>query len=230
MNLRERIGEVIGKVWSPAVATISALRHARMFHPSGLTFRGRVTPIECRDFAPLGARFGGEVLFRASAALSKEERRLDVLGIALRFDGGQDLLFATIRSPLTMGLALFATKADDYFANQYWAVSPFDAEGVGTIKLRLTPARRPLHMDGRDATLRAAVDRGDGIWILEARRTFHREWAPIARIDLVREVAIDQDALQFDPFHAGLGLEPRGLVHAIRRAVYPASQAGRGAE
>jgi len=56
-------------------------------------------------------------------------------------------------------------------------------------------------------------------------RSLH--WHPIARVDLDRQVTIDQAALQFDPFRAGLGLQLVGLVHAVRRAAYPASRAGR---
>ncbi|MDB4963179.1 MAG: hypothetical protein JWP01_3178 [Myxococcales bacterium] len=241
VGLREATGEAIGRWWAPAVATVSRVRKARMFHPSGHTFVGRCEPVEDSSFAALADRLEGRVLARCSSALWRAELPwLDVLGIGLRIRpgrgpaldhqatrGDQDLLFATIRSPLTMFASPFTTDARDITGNQYWAVSPFLAEPIGRVKLRLRPVA-PVHARGsRSARLRAAVDAGRAAWWLEARRTLTVGWHPVARIVLQREAAIDQAALRFDPFRTGLGIEPVGLVHAIRRAAYAASQQAR---
>ncbi len=53
-------------------------------------------------------------------------------------------------------------------------------------------------------------------------RTFHPD-------GMVFEAKVDQAALHFSAFNDGKGIVPRGFVHAIRLAVYPASQEGRPA-
>jgi hypothetical protein len=81
----------------------------------------------------------------------------------------------------------------------------------------------PVRFPGRRvARLYQAVQAGRASWWIEARRTLHLRWHRVARIDLEREVDVDQDALFFDPFRGTL--RPVGLVHAIRHATYAASQ------
>lgn len=211
-----------------------------MFHPDGLTFAGHVAPLAS---SPLASAFAGRVLVRCAAALWRGGREhLDVLGFALRVRAGdgptlderaqpgdQDLLFATIRSPFTMLLSPLFTDATDFVDQRYWAVSPFAHDGR-RYELRVSPVdppRRPVLRQPRASRLLAAVHAHRAIWRLEVRETWTLRWHPIAQISLDRPVTIDQAALAFDPFRAGLGLEPVGLVHAIRRAAYAASRAGR---
>ncbi len=42
----------------------------------------------------------------------------------------------------------------------------------------------------------------------------------MATIELDHQLELDQEALAFDPFHAGRGLEPVGLVNGLRVATY----------
>ncbi len=210
-----------------------------MFHPTGHTFTGKIDAIVGGSFDAIGARLDGRVLIRVSGALWKSEReQFDVLGIGLRVhrgagtmtespdDGDQDLLFATIRSPLTMALSPFTTDASN-FLSSYWAVSPFAAPPVGRVKLRLRPIGHATIGATRIERLREAVRRGEAGWRLEARKTLTLPWHPVAVIHLEREAILDQAALAFDPFRTGADLTPVGLVHAIRRAVYAASQRAR---
>ena len=242
MQIRERIGTAIGKLLAPAIAAVSSLRKARTFHPRGLVFEGRSEPIIGGAFANLGADLEGRVLARFSQALWKRpSERFDVLGIALRFRaihrafdhrallGDRDLLLATIRSPFTMPLSPFTTNAHDFQANNFFAVAPFEVHGHDRVELRLVPVEPPQTDGPRADRLRTAVATGRCIWHLEARKTLTREWHAIARITFDRELDLDQEALQFDAFRTGEGLEPVGLVHAIRKAVYAAGQHSRPA-
>jgi hypothetical protein len=245
---REKLGELIGACWAPVVAAISRARQARMFHPTGLTFLGRVEPIACGhpELASLGHRLAGNVLARCSAALWRHPlQHVEVLGIALRFRPGalglvfdehptprdQDLLLATIQSPWTMPLAPWTTRADDFLANTFWAVSPFEiAPGRGgtlRVKLRMRPLDDWRGGDTRDDRLRYAIVAGRARWRLEARRTLTRTWHPIAQIALHEEIDLDQQALRFDPYRIGAGIVPVGTIQAIRRATYTASQDAR---
>jgi hypothetical protein len=204
-----------------------------MFHPEGMTFVGRTVAVD-GPYRELGEELAGRVLVRASAALWRGDfEHLDVLGMALRFrrsaaefdararPGDQDLLTATIRSPLTMLASPFFTDATDFVGNKYWAVSPFETD-VGRVELRLVPVDPARFPGRRAARLFQAVQAGRASWWVEARRTLRLRWHRVARVDLEHEVDIDQDALFFDPFRGTL--RPVGLVHAIRHATYAASQ------
>lgn len=238
-GLRERIGAAIGRRWAPYVAAISRARQGRMFHPEGHVFEGWVEPMLDNEMAPLGRELTGRVLARLSGALWRGGfEHLDVLGMALRFRrgpsptfdhhahaGDTDLLVATIRSPLTMFAALFLTDASDFTANRYWAVSPFDHATLGRIEIRLVPDEPVKLVGPRRAKLDHAVKIGRAAWWVQARRTLGLRWHPVARIQLENAVDLDQEALRFDPFRGVL--RPAGLVHAIRRSVYIASQNAR---
>ena len=244
-GLRERAGSWIGRAWAPFIAAIARLRRARMFHPDGHTFTGVVEPFRDEDgrapsdpaLLDLAGALGSRVLARLSGALWRGEvEHLDVLGLALRFRpsaqpfdhrphaGDTDLLTATIRSPLTMLGAPLVTDASDFVGNRYWAVSPFVFDGT-RLELRLVPVTGGPSAGTRLERLRAAVATGRAAWWLDARRTLHLRWHRVARITLEAPIELDQDALRFDPFRGVL--RPVGLVHAIRRAAYPASQGSR---
>jgi hypothetical protein len=236
--LREAVGGVIGTALAPVANLVSHCRGARTFHPDGLVFKAKVTPV---NDGVLSQRLAGAGLVRCSGALWREGHQWpDVLGVALRIlDDGearlethpkdQDLLFATILSPLTMPFAPFTTDVSDFFSNHYWAVAPFDAPGLGRVKLRLTPLQRAAKPGDRATRLRVLLREGHAGFTLEARQTFTLGWHPVARVELERELWTDQRALEFSPFHTGRGLIPVGFVHALRAAVYPASQRGREA-
>ena len=62
---------------------------------------------------------------------------------------------------------------------------------------------------------------------LAVRRRWRWGWVPVARIELRERADVNQEALAFSPFRDGRGIVPRGLVHALRRRVYPSSQRAR---
>ena len=214
-----------------------------MFHPEGHTFAGHALAIG-GPLGSLGEQLAGRVLARCSPALWRNGlEHLDVLGIALRFRpgegpaldhrataGDQDLLFATVPSPLVLLLSPFLTDASDFAGSRYWATSPFAIHEHGRVELRLSPvAPEACPAEGsRAARLRAAVAAGSAAWWLEARRTLTLRWHRVARIALERAIEIDQEALRMDPFRAGCGVMPVGFVHSLRRAAYAASQHARG--
>jgi len=240
-SLREALGDSVGALWSAPVAAVSALRHARMFHPRGVALHGTVEA-HPGPYAELARALEGPALARLSGALFKRDvPHLEVLGVALRFaservrdasprDGDQDLLFATMVSPLTMPLAPFTTRSDDFLANHYWAVAPFAVAGIGRVKFRLAPLAPTLPSTlGRNAALLRDIAAGGVAFHIELRPTFRWPWRAIATLRLESESAVDQEALRFDPFRAGRGIVPVGFVHAIRRRTYAASQAARPA-
>jgi hypothetical protein len=225
----ERLGKLTGFLLAPWTGAVSALRHARMFHPEGTVWQARVTALR-GPFGELARRLEGEALVRLSTAWWRGGKEwIDVLGIAVRI-GPQDLLFATIQHPWTMLLAPATTEQHDFLANDYFAVSPFDVDGVGRCKLRLvSPRPRGLHGD-REERLQEAVARGQAALRLEVKRLSGSEgWQPVAEIALAEPARVDQEALRFSPFRNGRGITPRGFVNMLRRGTYALSQLARPA-
>lgn len=238
-NAGERLGDLGGWLAAPWTFSGSWLRASRVFHPSGLVLRGHVVPAVTGGAAlALAERMQGPVLLRFSGAWWKRHQWPDVLGLALRCTrdassaqshaGDQDLLFATIRHPLTTALAPLSTDVSDYLANDYFGVSPFDADGLGRVKLRVTPLSRVTHGSDRRSALLEALRAGPLELLLETRPDrLAARYAPLVRIRIEGPATCDARELRFDPFVTGRGLQPVGFVHHVRRMAYAASRFGR---
>jgi hypothetical protein len=238
-TILEKLGLAAGRVAAPAFGALATVRRARVFHPVGELLEGAIHNVATDDLDALGAPLDGPVLARFSGAFWKSPSSPlpDVLGCALRIgdgpDGDQDLLFATIRRPWTMPFAPLTTRVDDYLANHYFAVSPFVVEGqAALLYLRLRPLRQPsagVGVQGRRERLAHALASGPIELALDAAYKAWGPWRQVARVRLDRPSARDGAALRFDPFRTGRGIVPHGLVHALRRGAYSASQAARRA-
>jgi hypothetical protein len=233
------LGLAAGWVMAPLFGLVSFARHARTFHPRGPTFHGVVTrhtgaPVALHGLAD---RLVGRALVRFSGALWKHAENVpDVLGCAIRLqhddtespepgDDDQDLLFATIRRPWTMPFAPLTTRIHDYLANDYFAVSPFDAGDGRRIYLRLHPHHPSTDPSGeRSDRLGHEVERGHAHLNLEVGDGPLGPWTPLVTVSLQRVARVDGEALRFRPFRDGRGLRPRGFVHALRVGVYAVSQ------
>lgn len=244
-SLVERVeqlaGVVGGMALAPSFAAISALRNARTFHPRGVVLSAQVAPATTRaPWAQVGERLAGPAIVRLSAALhEQEDAAIDILGCAIRFvpsldggattDGVQDLLLATSRTVVGLPLALLTTDVRDYLANDYYGIAPFAVDGFGRGYLRLRPGKHARALWGsRLETLAQALVHDEAVFRLELRRRgVGRRYQPVATIALRAPLALDQEALAFSPFHVDRGIEPRGFIHALRAATYPASVRGR---
>lgn len=229
---------------APFTAALSALRQSRMFHPRGVVCAARVVADPARpELASVAEALAGVALVRWSSALWKSGERTDVLGCALRFTsppltfepkpGDQDLLLATIQRPWTMPISPFTTRTHDFLANVYFGVSPFEVVGLGRVEWRVAPlAPSPAGADRRERLGLAALSRARlSLELAPYPGPWHRpdpaRFARVAVLELTGELELDQEALRFDPFRSGRGLEPVGFVHALRKATYRASQRAR---
>lgn len=239
-RLSDWSGAIAGSVLAPLAAFGSAVRRARVLHPSGTVLWGRVTPFKRYDeWSELAERLEGSVLVRFSGAWWKKRQWPDVLGCALRFThasepsiepmaGDQDLLLATVRVPATTLFAPLTTHVDDYLSNAYFGVSPFEYPALGRIKLRLVAERAAPHADSRSVGLEMALQQEPVRLRLEARNAAPKSaYHTVAEIELVRQVRLDQEKLSFDPYRTGRELSPAGFVHAMRIPVYAASRQAR---
>lgn len=243
ITFREQCGHLGGVLLAPLTAALSGLREARMFHPDGVVYSaGLVSAASAPELQHLAERLGRTALVRFSSALWRRGHDYpDVMGVALRFPIGsapaahtQDLLLATIRFPWTMPFAPFATNFRSFLWNHYHAVSPFEVDGVGAVKFRLRSPRlgNALPMTRAEHLARVAAE-GAASFELQLRRldapVWSRRWETIAKLTLMKPLAVDQAALRFSPFNSGAGIRPTGFVHALRVAAYAASQEARPA-
>lgn len=239
-----RAGLALGWVIGPVFALTSWLRRSRTFHPRGAVYHAWAAqhPAVAQELSPLAERLTGAALVRFSGALWKRAESLpDVLGCAIRLragdsgdgedaepsEGDQDLLFATIRRPWTMPFAPFSTAVHDYLANDYFAVSPFDAGLPRSIYLRLHPVEKARERGSRGDRLARAVARHAAVLDLEASHGPFGPWSPLITLVLQRPARMDSERLRFRPFRSGRGLTPRGFVHSLRVGVYALSQGAR---
>lgn len=189
------------------------------------------------DVRAAATRLAGSGLIRLSSAWWKTGELPDLLGVGLRIgrddregEGDeQDLLFASARSLVTLVPAALRTDVHDFLANDYFAIAPYELEGVGRVKLKLR-SRGPSP-DGHDraSRLRAAVEAGQtGFDLLVARGTGGTEdYEPFVHVWIGEPLELDDEKLRLTPEHAGRGLRPVGFVNAARRLAYDASRRAR---
>jgi hypothetical protein len=244
-SLSRTVGQFAGGVLSPFTAGLSALRRSRMFHPRGLLCRAQVEAAAAEPaLQAVAESLAGVALVRWSSALWKRGEWLDVLGCGLRFTGSplsvqpspgdQDLLLATIERPWTMPFAPFATRTHDFLDNVYYGVSPFEVAGLGKVEWRLVPEYPAVVGKTRAERLGRAMQDGHARLRLELApyngplsRPHSAAFKRVVRLELTGWLELDQEALRFDPFRSGRGIQPVGFVHAMRRATYAASQRNR---
>jgi hypothetical protein len=243
MSFSEELGRVIGGIWAPAVRVGATLRHARILHPEGITYRAEVRVVTPREsLQPVASRLAGSALVRLSTALWRGQREWpDVLGLAVRLrseeavteeasPGDQDLLFATVRSPWTLGLAPFSTDTHDWLENDYYAVSPFHVNGLGRAKLRAVASHADAPGQTRVERLEAARRTGQARFTFEVRPLKGESagrWYPLVELRLLEQVELEPATLRFWPFRNGRGITPVGFVHSLRIPTYRQSQEAR---
>jgi hypothetical protein len=241
MRADEALGRAIGGLLAPVTGEGSLIRRARLFHPDGVVYRAEVRPlVRTGAVGELAQRLAGPAIVRLSGGWWRNERELpDVLGVAIRLrteddlsaepgPRDQDLTFATFRHMWSLPLAPLGTNVHDYLANDYYAVLPYYALGLGRIKLRLIPPQVKTVGEDRRERLERAVAADLAVLRLEMRRArVGAPWEQVAAIDLRERALVDQDKLAFSPFRSGRGLEPVGLFQMVRAATYASSRTGR---
>jgi len=247
-----RVGRFFGELLAPVFGAGSRARGARFFHPDGHTYRAVVTAGPTGRFAETAARLEGDALIRLGLGLHRlrdpdDDPMFDALSLAIRFyDGGlepgpevrpgdQDLLVTAWaeRFHHFFWKVPFVGSTTDFLANDYFPAMPYAVEGED-VWLRVVPDRSPrASVDAPEDANR--IERLDAQIAADAAR-FHLEvqlddedesWHRLAEIRFVEPVDVDQDALHYSANLQGRGLHPRGVVAAMRGAVYRASQDGR---
>lgn len=221
---------VVEGVLASALATGSALRRARVFHPVGVAYAVTVR-IEPGPAGPWGAPLLDRPatlpgVVRLSRGAGLPEGLPDVLGLALRLTDAhgpgrhQDLLVNTAgREPLVRQVFL---PARGFGTGRYSSVLPYRT-GTG----RVLFGARPLG----GGTLRtfAELDRaaaaGELRFRLEAARP-GGPWRPVGTVEVGERLpdAVARELRFHVNEHTGGGIAPVGLRQELRRRSYLMSQ------
>ena len=211
--------------------TTSTIRRARTFHPIGAAFEATFTVDQPAGVGVdlLDTPGVHDAVVRLSRGVGLREPWPDVLGLALRVQDAhglgahQDLLLVTSgERPIVRHLFVPATSFD---AIRFSSVLPYrlgDRDMLFGARSDDLDGRRlflnDIERDGATSPVRFTID------VATPRGT----WEQVARLDIGRQLSDrTADALRFNPANTGGGIRPIGVLQAVRRLSYAASQAGR---
>jgi hypothetical protein len=221
------VDRTVGRLVAPTFGLLTRLRGARVFHPHG---RAYATEIDVGPTAPIApGRYQGIV--RLSRGLGLPEPWPDVLGLAVRMlnadglGGIQDLLLVS-SLPAVCGRHLIL-PGRGYGGVFYSSVLPVRTGG----RAMIVGAGPVWTGDPQPLARLAEIDRAVG----SALRGFELllagplgAWSHLAQVGLTRALPEqDSEAVRFDPYHQAAGLAPVGVLNALRRRSYGASQRAR---
>lgn len=221
-----------------ALGAASFARRARIFHPDGAAFQAT---LEVRTGAPtvgastLAGAGRHKAIVRLSRGVGLPSRVPDVLGLALRILDAhgtgrhQDVLLVTSAAPAVGRHSILPSR--QFATGFYSSILPYRAGD----ELVLFGAR-PVWADGVDlgSASTATFDEVEAE-LISGRLRFDllvagltAPWTSVGVIDGGRRLsAAEQESLRFNVYNTGEALEPAGVLNAMRRSVYRASQAAR---
>jgi hypothetical protein len=209
--------------------TLSRLRRKRGFHPYGVGFAARLTPVGEGGFGASVLEREAEVVVRLSRALGLPEWLPEPYGLALRvpdaYGSGrhQDLLLVTSAAPPLGRHTLLPARG--FCDLPYSTVLPYRVGGEKVVIGARGLASRPGPTLG---DLRSR-ERGELEFELSIAE-LAGEWRPVARLTLGERLSPElTERLHLDPTNTGDGLELVGLLNKLRGPAYSASQEGREA-
>jgi hypothetical protein len=217
----------VGRLVASAFGLLARLRGARALHPEGHSY---AVEIETASTAPLRpGRYRGVV--RLSRSIGLPEPWPDLLGLAVRMldadgaGGMQDLLLVSSFSAVLGRHLLVPRRA--YGEAFYSGILPVQA---GSRKAII--GARPVWAGQAHPVARLAeVDSAVGVELQGFDLMLARplgSWLPLARVHLVRPLpAADSASLDLNPYHQAAELAPVGVLNALRRRSYAASQRAR---
>ncbi|HEX6154213.1 MAG TPA: hypothetical protein VFZ19_11895 [Solirubrobacterales bacterium] len=207
--------------------TLSRLRRKRGFHPFGVGFAARLTPVGDPGIGAPALEREAEVEVRLSRSLGLPEWLPEPYGLALRIsdaygaDMHQDFLLVTSASAPVARHALLPARG--FCDLPYSTLLPYRLGGetvlIGARGLASRPGPKLGDLRARE---RGGLDFELAIAALTGR------WRPVARLALRQRLPPEHtEHLHFDPTNTGGGLELVGLLNKLRGPAYGASQEGR---
>ena len=221
-----------GTISALAFGALSAVRRARIFHPIGIAVEAT---LDIDGGASTGAALFDErarrrCVVRFSRGVGVREPIPDILGLALRVletpgeSDCQDFLLVTSGAAPLVRSALI--PALGYADRHYSSVLPYRV-GDRTVLV----GARPLLSSG--VSPRTFDDLSDALAAARLRFVLEiadptEDWEALGTLEFGRRLSEGEaEALQFNVFNAGEGIEPVGLLNTIRKKAYAGSQRAR---
>jgi hypothetical protein len=206
---------------------LSRLRGKRVFHPFGVGFAARLTPVGEGGAGAAVFEREAEAQVRLSRSFGFPEWAPDPCGLSFRvpdaYGAGQhqDLLLVSSASPPGGRHTLLPSRG--FCDRPYSTVLPYRLRG----ELAMIGAR-PL-APGPGPKLEDLAEREVGGLEFELLVAgLKEEWKPAARLTLGERLPSERtERLGLDPTNCGGGLEPAGFLNKLRGPTYGGSQAGR---
>lgn len=223
----------VGRVAAALFGLASRVRGRRSLHPDGVGFEATLT---IEPAGSLGSRLldtPGEhrCIVRLSRAIGLPERSRDILGLAVRVLDGerntvQDLLFSSVAGDGRLARHLL-TPVRRFAGPPLSTILPYRTPHATLTLLLRGRSTEPERTATLEETGRAFTDQAL-VFALEARTQ-----GTVTGLGHLRAhhplTQKDTEALRFNPYHASADLQPAGLINALRRRAYAASQRGRAA-
>jgi hypothetical protein len=226
------LGEAAGLSIGAVLAALAAVRRGKAFHPAGVVHDAWLSIPGARDgpaAAELLSRRGEHrAIVRFSRAVGLPRPIPDLLGLSLRIPHAygenrhQDFLLVTSADlPLVHHIFL---PALDVQQRPYTSSLPYRAGKdlflVGAVPRRDSPRPRGNdefdRLQGAAATGRLAFD--------FAVAAFARRFRPVGSLHVGPQLGPGLDALRFNPWNTGGGMEPAGWLNGARDRAYKLSQ------
>ena len=233
LNAPRRLAlDLAGLTVGGALAGLAGIRGGKAVHPHGVTY-GATLRMDGEPAAPQGSallstRAERPALVRFSRSLGLPRPLPDLLGVSIRVldaygDGAhQDFLLVT--SAESPGVRHVFLPAGDVQQRPYSSSLPYRAGGESfVVGLRAAvDSPRPVGGNEFDRLERAAATGRLRFELLVASATgrFRR----VGELRVASKLPPALDALRFDPFNTGGGLELAGVLNRLRDYAYPLSQ------
>ena len=221
-------GATIGAV----LAAASALRRAKAVHPHGESFLAELR-VHAPSSAPAGVRLlrapgAHRAVVRFSRSLGLPRPLPDLLGMSIRvvdaYGAGRHQDFLLVSSADLPVVHHVFLPAGDLQQRPYSSSLPYRIGGRLFVVGALPDPRSPRPPGGDEfARLRAAAATG----ALRFRLAFapiEGRLRPAAELRIGAPLPAAADALRFNPWNTGGGLELAGALNRMRRFAYPMSQ------
>ena len=213
---------------------MSRVRGAKIAHPAGSVYEA-VLRVDGGAHVPSGAALLAtpaehRAVVRFSRSLGLPPPLPDLFGIAIRLPEvhgqgrHQDFLIVTsVDAPLLHHI--FIPVADPQQA-PYSCSLPYRA-GDERILVGVQPVSGSPRIPGRtaDEKLERAAATGNLRFALSIAPLAGR-FAPVGELQIGQRLPDDLNAIRFNPWNTGGGLEPAGALNRLRAYAYPASQSG----
>jgi hypothetical protein len=232
MARRKRFDEAAGTVIGGVLAGLAAVRRGKSVHPDGVVHEARFV-VSGLAAAPAGARLLREpgeyrAVVRFSRSLGVPRPLPDLLGISIRvlepFERGRHQDFLLVTSVDRPILHHVFVPASDVQQRIYTSSLPYRA-GDERFLVGVLPRDRSPRGVGRTEFDRLATAAATGELAFDvAVASVEGRFTPVAELRIGDRLPAAFDALRFNPWNTGAGLEPAGWLNGARRRAYELSQ------